>query len=243
MIDWHSHILPGIDDGPAEIGQSLAMASALSVAGFTTVYCTPHLMRGCYEAGNDEIRFGVAELQKRLDSIGIPLTLLPGREYCLDEYLLASLEDPLPLGDSRLILVEILPYSDADMVRQLLYDIVRSGFTPVIAHPERCRILEPIVRRTVNRGLLDTFKSLFAGGPRGRKGHVAPDKTGNSLLDYLLDLGCSFQGNLGSFSGFYGRQVLAAAESMKGLGIYDRYGSDLHGPEQAGVILKGCRYL
>ena len=63
MIDWHSHILPGIDDGPAEIGQSLAMASALSVAGFTTVYCTPHLIRGCYEAGNDEVRLGVAELR------------------------------------------------------------------------------------------------------------------------------------------------------------------------------------
>src|ERR1035437_8750327 len=108
MIDWHSHILHGVDDGPAEIEQSLAMASALSAAGFTTVYCTPHLIRGCYEAGNDEIRRGVAELQERVNSNGIPLTLLTGREYCLDEYLLASLEGRLPLGNSLLILLEIL---------------------------------------------------------------------------------------------------------------------------------------
>ncbi len=46
MIDWHSHILPGIDDGSPDMEQSLAMAAALSAAGFTTVYCTPHLMRG-----------------------------------------------------------------------------------------------------------------------------------------------------------------------------------------------------
>lgn len=59
MIDWHSHILPGIDDGAADIEQSLAMASALAAAGFTTVYCTPHLMRGCYETGNDRVRRGL----------------------------------------------------------------------------------------------------------------------------------------------------------------------------------------
>jgi len=240
MIDWHSHILPGIDDGPADIEQSLAMASALSAAGFGTVYCTPHLIRGCYEAGNDEVRQGVAELQERLDSRGIPLALRPGREYCLDEYLLASLADPLTLGDSRLVLVEILPHITADMVRRVLYGVVRSGFTPVIAHPERCRLLEPALDRSGGRGFLGTVKSLFAGGRRGRQKQGTSDTTGNPLLDYLRDLGCSFQGNLGSFSGFYGRQVMAAAESIKGAGLYDRFGSDLHAPEQAGMILKDC---
>ena len=46
MIDWHSHILPGVDDGPADIEQSVALAEALAAGGFTEVYCTPHLMRG-----------------------------------------------------------------------------------------------------------------------------------------------------------------------------------------------------
>ena len=238
MIDWHCHILPGVDDGPAEIEQSLAMASALSAAGFTTVYCTPHLIRGCYSAGNEEIRRGVAELQERVNSNGIPLTLLTGREYCLDEYLLDSLEDPIPLGNSRLILVEILPTITADMIRQLLYGVVRAGFTPVIAHPERCQLLHPAAHRRGRRGLLDSLRNLLAGGRRGSMEHVEPDTTGNPLLDYLCDLGCSFQGNLGSFSGFYGRQVKNAAESMKGLGIYDRYGSDLHAPEQAERVLQ-----
>lgn len=241
MIDWHCHILPGLDDGAADIRQSLAMAAALSQAGFTTVHCTPHLMRGCFEATNDQVRHGIAELQERLDAGGIPLTLLPGREYCLDEFLPGLLEDPLPLGSSREILVEILPHTTADMIRRLLYAVVRSGFTPVIAHPERCLLLEPTVRRAPGRGLLSSLKSLVAGGSRGNRDPASSGLTGNPLLDYLRDLGCSFQGNRGSFNGFYGRPAQSAAENMKGLGLYDRYGSDLHSPDHAAMILDGMR--
>jgi tyrosine-protein phosphatase YwqE len=68
MIDWHSHLLPGVDDGPEDIEQSVAIAAALAAGGFTEVYSTPHLVRGCHEAGNDEVLRGVAKLQERLDS-------------------------------------------------------------------------------------------------------------------------------------------------------------------------------
>ena len=122
MIDWHSHILPGVDDGPADIEQSVALAASLAASGFTEVYCTPHLVRGCHEAGNDEVRWSMARLQERLDTGGIPITLRSGREYCLDEYLREALEDPLPLGDSRQILVELLPRSTG-MVRALFESI------------------------------------------------------------------------------------------------------------------------
>lgn len=238
MIDWHCHMLPGVDDGAAEIEHSLAMAASLAAAGFTDVYCTPHLIRGCYEAGNDQVRQGVAVLQARLDMAGISLSLRPGREYCLDEYLLTFLEDPLPLGDSRQILVEIPPHITADMVRQLSYGVVRSGYTPVIAHPERCRLLEPTAGRAARRGILGTLESLIAGGGSGRQNHDQSGTTGNPLLDYLRDLGCFFQGNLGSFTGFYGRQVKSVAEALRSSGVYDRYGSDLHAPEQAGRLLQ-----
>jgi protein-tyrosine phosphatase len=83
-----------------------------------------------------------------------------------------------------------------------------------------------------------TFKSLISGGRDGRREDDNSGSTGNPLLDYLRDLGCSFQGNLGSFSGFYGRQVKAVAEALQGRGVYDRYGSDLHAPEQVSHILK-----
>lgn len=241
MIDWHCHILPGLDDGAKNIEQSLSMASALAAAGFRTVHCTPHRMPGCYEASNHQVLQGVAALQEQLQERDIPLILQPGCEYCLDEYLLASLDNPLPLGDSRLILVEILPRLTADMVRQVLYGVVRSGFTPVIAHPERCQLLEPIVSRQGNTTLIGSLKNLFASRQRNSEEQGLPGQTGNPLLDYLRDLGCSFQGNLGSFKGYYGRRVQRTAKTMKRLGIYDRFGSDLHAPEQAKLILAAPR--
>lgn len=217
---------------------SLAMAAALSAAGYSTVYCTPHLIRGSYEACNDEVRQGVAALQEQLNANGIPLTLLPGREYFLDEYLLDSLQEPLTLGDSRLILIEIPSNQNSDTVRQVLFQVVRSGLTPVIAHPERCQLLEPVLHRTANQGILETFKELFVGGRNKRRNVKQSGTTGNALLDYLCELGCCFQGNLGSFNGFYGRRVKATAEVLRSMGIYDRYGSDLHAPQQAEAILR-----
>ena len=247
MIDWHSHILPGVDDGPADIEESVAIAKALAAGGFTEVYCTPHQMRGCYETGNDEVRWGVARLQERLDASGIPITLRIGREYCLDEYLQDALEDPLPLGDSRLLLVEILPHSTADMVSRLLYDVVRAGFTPVVAHPERSPLLASLAPSHGNGGVLGGLRHLFPGrgnghtvhapGGNGRRERMQEGAPENPLLAYLRNLGCSFQGNLGSFSSFYGGQVKRIAESMRAAGLYDRYGSDLHSPEQAKIVL------
>lgn len=236
MIDWHCHILPGLDDGAADMQQALAMASALAAAGFRTVYCTPHRMPGCYEADNIQVRRGVTELQERLQERGIPLTLLSGCEYSLDEYLLASLVDPLPLGESRQILVEILPRLTAEMVRQVLYNVVRSGFTPVIAHPERCQLLEPVACRPEGNKFVASLKSLVRVGRAASTEQDLATITGTPLLDYLRELGCSFQGNLGSFKGFYGRRVQSAANSLKSLGVYDRYGSDLHSVVQAKLI-------
>jgi protein-tyrosine phosphatase len=234
----------------------VAIAASLAAGGFTEVYCTPHLMRGCYEAGNDEVRWGVARLQERLNTSGIPITLRSGREYCLDEYLQTALQDPLPLGDSRLLLVEILPHSTADIVRRLVYDVARAGFTPVIAHPERSPLLASPGPPNGNGGILGGIRNLFPGrgnghgahpeGPNGQRGHApggngharrSSDAAANPLLAYLRDLGCSFQGNLGSFNGFYGGQVKRTAESMRAAGIFDRYGSDFHSPEQAKIVL------
>ena len=238
MIDWHCHILPGIDDGAADMEHSLAMATALAAAGFTDVYCTPHMIRGCYEVGNDEVRQLVSKLQEHLDAARILLTLHSGREYYLDEYLLTYLEEPLTLDNDRSILVEIPPRITADMVRQLLYAVVKSGFTPVIAHPERCSLLEPATRRTSESSFFTAMKKIFVGKTDYRQDLTQFASTGNHLLDYLRELGCSFQGNLGSFTGFYGRQVKDVAEALRRTGIYDRYGSDLHAPEHVSRILQ-----
>jgi len=138
LIDFHCHLLPNIDDGPTHIDDSVAMAAALRDAGFTTVYCTPHLIKGSFEADSQTVRSSVSILQTRLSAENINIEILPGREYYLDEFLLNYLKDPLPLGQTRYIMVEIPSHSSTEFVKETCFRIKCGGFIPMIAHPERC---------------------------------------------------------------------------------------------------------
>lgn len=213
--DWHSHILPDIDDGPTAIEESVRMASLLQKAGFTTIYCTPHLIKGIYEADNATVLSRLAALQARLDAENIAIKLLPGREHYMDEFFADYLKEALPLGDTRFILVEIPDYVPAEFVRETCYSIRRRGYIPMIAHPERCTLL--------------AVSSFPEARERTMSSFNAKPKTQHSdLLFYLKEIGCAFQGNLGSFSGQYGESVRSTAERLRADGCYTHYGTDLH---------------
>jgi protein-tyrosine phosphatase len=224
--DYHCHILPGIDDGAATLEESIAMAQALSAADYTTVCCTPHLIKGTYESSAAGIRERTAQLQERLAAASIPLQLIAGAEYYLDEYLPELLSDPLPLGDSQLILIEIPSHAPVEFVKQTCYRIKGSGYTPLIAHPERCTLLGPKPAAPDKQGL---WSSLFN----------SKLKTQNSeLLSYLKEIGCHFQGNVGSFAGIYGEKVRSQAIAFLKSGLYDCFGSDAHHSEHLAETLR-----
>lgn len=211
------------------------MARALGKAGFATVYCTPHLIKGVYGAGNDEVRRGVWALQERLDREGIDVRLVPGREYFLDEFLADYLAEPLPLGDTGLLLVELPRQAQEDMVKDALFRIRQKGFTPLIAHPERSRLLEP---ETAHTGGKRGLKGLFSRSPFTI--HHSPDKHA-TLLSYLQEIGCQFQGNRGSFAGYYGERTRIAAERLREMGLYSFFGSDGHNAEGLKAVLR-CEF-
>jgi len=217
-VDWHCHLLPGLDDGPATMDDSVAMAVALRKAGFASVYCTPHLIKGGFDADNEAVRTAVAALQKRLNAENINLELFPGREYYLDEFLPDYLKDPLPLGDTRFLMIEIPNYTPDQLARETCFRIKRSGFIPLIAHPERCSLFAPPEKR-------ETAWFRFFNSQRKAEGSKPKEL---SLLDYLKDLGCAFQANLGSFAGWYGPQVQQTANSLKEKKVYTHFGTDLH---------------
>ena len=77
MIDLHSHILPGLDDGATDLSVSLAMARAFVADGVEVVACTPHILPGLYQNTGPGIRQATAQLQQALDDEAIPLRLSP----------------------------------------------------------------------------------------------------------------------------------------------------------------------
>lgn len=230
MTDYHCHILPGIDDGSDSLEESLAMAAAFAQAGFQEVFCTPHRIHGSYDATSGQVRAAVASLQSELDRNKIPLRLYPGREHYLDEYLLDTIaSDPLPLGDTNLLLVELPSHCDPERVKQVCFRLTSSGYRVLLAHPERSRLFAPPPSR--NSGLMGTLQNLFS--PRDCQ--QPPDS--ESLLAYTRTLGCAFQGNLGSFTGYYGERVRANAAGLARAGVYTHYGSDAHTVAQLQSIL------
>lgn len=218
MIDFHSHILPGIDDGPTDIEESVAMAAALREADFKTIYCTPHLMKGCFDADKQAVLAAVSTLQARLNKDHIGMEILPGREYYLDEFMESYLQDPLPLGATQYIMIEIPNNATSEYVKETCFKIKRGGFIPMIAHPERCRLF-------VTHQKQKSSRFSFNG---------AEHKTGNAeteyltMTDYLTEIGCAFQGNLGSFNDYYGPEVRHTANDLKKRGVFTHYGTDAH---------------
>jgi len=235
MIDFHCHILAGIDDGPENSAGSVAIAGILSRTGFTEVHCTPHMIRGVYDNDSLDVRQRVSRLEEILQNESIPLKLTPAAEYYFDEYLAGMLADPLPVA-GRHILVEAAPHTTFDIVAALAGSVLARGLTPLIAHPERSGILSGHPANVP--GILSSL-SLFLGQDGAPTKRDIPP-----FIESLRKKGCRFQGNLGSLAGIYGDKVRSRALTLTEHGVYSCFGSDAHRPEGLEEVLhKGIETL
>ncbi|MCK8603381.1 tyrosine-protein phosphatase [Desulfoferrobacter suflitae] len=140
MLDLHSHILPGLDDGAADWRESLAMARSAADDGIRGMVCTPHWMIGVYDNTRPIVFEQVAALRRKLQNHGIPLTLYPGSELRLDASLLQRIRrrEILTVNDGgRYALIELPEAIMSERLEMFLWDMIVHGITPVIAHPER----------------------------------------------------------------------------------------------------------
>ena len=139
MIDLHTHILHGVDDGPRAIEGSLALARALVAAGVHTAAATPHV-REDFPTSTSLISQRVRELRSALVSNGVPLDIRPGAEVALDRVrgLTAGELRGYGLGgDTRYLLLE-MPYFGWPLeLSARVRDLRELGVRPVLAHPER----------------------------------------------------------------------------------------------------------
>lgn len=145
MIDLHNHIIPGVDDGAADLPESLAIARQFVSEGIETVVATPHLdpanRRGIPRPVVDE---KVRALQDRLNEAGVPLTILPGNEVFLTPEVPDLLRDGMaaPLAYGPWVLIELPFDRRPPYLEDTLYRIQAAGNRPILAHPERYRFVQ-----------------------------------------------------------------------------------------------------
>jgi protein-tyrosine phosphatase len=173
VIDLHCHILPGLDDGPADEDTSVALARLARADGTRTIVATPHV-REDYPFDIAAIATGTARLNERLADEGVDLDVLPGAEVAIS--MLSQIDDAtlatLCLGGSGKALLVESPYQQAtDLLEDTLFSLQLRGFKPVLAHPERSPSLMSSpdrLAKLVERGMLCSVTSASMAGRFGR---------------------------------------------------------------------------
>ncbi|HWR59939.1 MAG TPA: CpsB/CapC family capsule biosynthesis tyrosine phosphatase [Thermodesulfovibrionales bacterium] len=226
--DYHCHLLPGLDDGPKDLAESVDMASVLCSLGFTAVVCTPHLVKGTFENDVGKVQDAVATLQETLTKNKIVLTLHPSVEYRLDEHLLSLLDYSMPVREN-VVLIELPRYLQPEKLLEFAYTIIQQKkLRPMIAHPERHTLFDDVSENGKLRDFLVTLSSGLKSLRTNLKSRDRDENRKDFLVERLHQMGCFFQGNIGSFAGIYGEQVRKRALRLLQMGFYDCLGTDAH---------------
>ena len=136
FCDYHCHLLPGVDDGVAEMHESLAILERWESAGVAEVWLTPHIMEDIPNTPQ-RLKAGFETLKTKYKG-GIRLHL--AAEHMMDNLLHKRLEtkEMLPMGDKGMHLLVETSYFNPPMNMEKVVDKVKShGFVPILAHPER----------------------------------------------------------------------------------------------------------
>lgn len=139
MIDIHTHIIPGVDDGVKDIEEALAVLKKAEKQGIKKIVATPHYLEEGYRLSPKETEKKVRQLQEELLKEPIAMEILPGAEVFLTPDLGEKLASKKisTLNHSRYLLIELPAASIPSYSEDVLYDINILGYIPIIAHPER----------------------------------------------------------------------------------------------------------
>jgi protein-tyrosine phosphatase len=174
MFDLHSHLLPGIDDGAADIGVSLEMAAIYLDQGVECVACTPHILPGVYHNTGPKIRADVASLQATLFDAGLDLKLVPGADNHVVPAFTQKIREGhlLCIADSRYVLVEPPHHVAPPRLDELFFSILVADYVPILTHPERLSWIEDhyqMMIELVRRGVWMQITSGALVGHFGRR--------------------------------------------------------------------------
>lgn len=145
MIDLHSHVLPGIDDGAKTFENSIAIARELSEQGVTDLIATPHyICDTIYTSPRSDNAKLLEQLQQTLKEEGIDINVYLGNELYIDESIRKLIENKTvsSLADSEYVLLEFPLNNAYPNYEDIIGDLIQSGYKVVLAHPERYAITQ-----------------------------------------------------------------------------------------------------
>lgn len=138
VTDFHSHLIPNIDDGAKSLEESVAMIKRFKEMGYKKVITTPHVMSDFYRNTPEMILDGLEKVRNELQKQDIQIEVGAAAEYYLDENLSTKIEkkELLTFGDNY-VLFELPFMSEPPNLASVIFDLQTTGYRPILAHPER----------------------------------------------------------------------------------------------------------
>ena len=174
MYDLHTHILPGVDDGPQDTADAVEMAHVAARHGTRVMLATPHRKDVTESWSVPYVRDLLEDMNGRIQDEGIVLTLALGMENHLDLDLFEEFSNgrALPINGSRYILVEAPLFGRPNYMEDVLFHLQLQGLTPVLAHPDRSEAFQSdpeLLVGFVERGMLSQITAGSIVGHFGRR--------------------------------------------------------------------------
>ncbi len=201
MIDFHSHILPNIDDGSSSIEETINLIKEAKEVGFTGIISTSHYIQGYYETNENDRKTLLENVQTHINDVitdNCPKLYLGSEAYVSNEMIeLIKNKEISTINNSKYILFELPMNSKPLFAKDIVYKLVSSGYIPVIAHPERYTYVQEDI----------------------------------GFAEELANMGTLFQANYGSIIGIYGVNAKKTVKKLLQKDLIYFLGSDVHSTE------------
>lgn len=209
MIDFHSHILPNIDDGSTSIEESIKLIKEAAKVGFTGIVSTSHYLQNYYECDEEKRKGLLAELvsvtstdlmHENETSAIVENTKMPNLYLGSEIYITTEIIELLKerkastINGTNYVLFELPMNSKPLFVKEVVYKLIENGYKPIIAHPERYSYVKEDIE----------------------------------FVRELKDMGALFQSNYGSAIGMYGSSAKKTLKKLLKEDLISFLGSDVH---------------
>lgn len=139
ITDIHSHLLPNLDDGVKTFEEAIIIIKELADLGFKKLIITPHIMGDTYKNTTDSIKFQFEHLKDGIKREKIDIQIECAAEYYIDyEFEKELKKGGLLTFGNKYLLFELSYMNRPENFEEILFQILCSGYKPVMAHPERC---------------------------------------------------------------------------------------------------------
>jgi len=188
-VDIHSHILPGIDDGAKEVGQSLSYITQMQQLGFEKLFFTPHIYTELYPNTPETILPALKSVQDGLVAANNSIDVGAAAEHMVDYSF--EVKEGLMCLPNKHILIEMSYLSETPNIEKVIFDLQIAGYNIVLAHPERYNFYHKTTdryHRLREMGCLFQLNLLSIVGYYGKEVKLAAEYL---LKNNLYDLAAS----------------------------------------------------